>query len=578
MSFKEKYTITQLLLTSGSKRRRGISMSPGVKFIVAHDTGNPKSTARNNRDYYERTRNEVSASAHIFVDDKEIIECIPALTSASPEKAWHVLYNVPNDNQLFGYNANDAAIGVEYCYGSNINADEAYRKYIWVMAKICHAYNLDPAKSIVGHCFLDPARKTDPVTGLLKSRRTYDQLLKDVVTEFNECVGKQIDEYKLVKEKGEVKTTSRLNIRAGKPTTKAPVHRTVDANTILTYTHYTLDGESVNGNSKWYKDEEGNYYWSGCVRNKKDEELLDLDSKSLSKELVTTISESPYYFKDFVNDDQNTLIRNFDLNQLLDVDEAIKRNDGDGVNVGIMDHPFEDIFEIFSDRVESILNGGDVQSFHGIQMASIIGAKYTSNPEYKSICSKCKLISLPVVIEGRKDPQFFIDVIDKILSQFEPGNIIINASLSVKKDDISLLESHFLKLSEKYIVIASAGQDNELLNDNEIQWPARLDNVLSVGSISKSFFEANPNPSFNSRLDILLPENRYPAFNYKVNPKYKSVAGDSSATAIITGLSTLLTNKYGNIGKSRLLELIKEQSVGYKEADLSVIKPIKPLL
>jgi hypothetical protein len=28
------------------------------------------------------------------VDDKGILECIPALEGASPEKAWHVVYGV----------------------------------------------------------------------------------------------------------------------------------------------------------------------------------------------------------------------------------------------------------------------------------------------------------------------------------------------------------------------------------------------------------------------------------------------------------------------------------------------------
>ena len=60
-------------------------MSPGVKFVVAHDTGNPNSTAGQNVAYYEQSRNELSASAHLFVDDREIIECIPALTGGVPE-------------------------------------------------------------------------------------------------------------------------------------------------------------------------------------------------------------------------------------------------------------------------------------------------------------------------------------------------------------------------------------------------------------------------------------------------------------------------------------------------------------
>lgn len=265
MSFKEKYTITPAYLTSPSKRRSGLLMSPGVKFIVAHDTGNPKSTARGNRNYYENSRDEMSASAHIFVDDKEIIECIPALTSLNPEKAWHVLYGVPTDNQLFGFNANDAAIGVEYCYGDNINADESYRKYLWIIAKICFTYGLDPASSIIGHCFLDPKRKTDPVGGLLQSRKTYEQFLKDIVSEFNECTGGAADKYEFTASPGAGKVLHRLNLRKGTPTTKAEVIEVVNPGSTIAYVGFVTNGESVNGNSKWFKNEAGNYFWSGAI-------------------------------------------------------------------------------------------------------------------------------------------------------------------------------------------------------------------------------------------------------------------------------------------------------------------------
>ena len=265
MSFKEKYTITPAYLSSPSKRRSGLLMSPGIKFIVAHDTGNPNSTARGNRNYYENSRDKDSASAHIFVDDKEIIECIPALTSDKPEKAWHVLYGLPTDNQLFGFNANDAAIGVEYCYGENINADESYRKYIWVMAKICSKYGLNPASSIVGHCFLDPKRKTDPVSGLLQSRRTYDQLLKDIVSEFNECTGTAIHTYSFTASPGMAQVLHKVNIRKGEPTTKTDTIQVISAGTSVNYIGYVSDGEPVNGNAKWFKNEAGNYFWSGAL-------------------------------------------------------------------------------------------------------------------------------------------------------------------------------------------------------------------------------------------------------------------------------------------------------------------------
>lgn len=187
MGFKMKYEIITDYLPKPSYRRPGHLISK-VGFIVAHDTGNKGSTARNNVTYFKNSANDIKASAHIFVDDKEIIECIPAL-KGTPEKAWHVLYDRPLDNQLYGDDANDIAIGVELCYGPKINADEAYKRYIWVMAYICYKFGLDPAKAIIGHHKLDPGRKTDPQNALSQMGRSYDQLLIDVVKEYKECIG-----------------------------------------------------------------------------------------------------------------------------------------------------------------------------------------------------------------------------------------------------------------------------------------------------------------------------------------------------------------------------------------------------
>lgn len=265
-SFEKKYTVTTRYLTKPSKRRPGLFISPGVKFIVAHDTGNPASTAGANVRYYENSRDENSASAHIFVDDKEIIECIPAL-EGTPEKAWHVIYNTPTDNQLYGFDANDAAIGIEYCFGGRINADEAYRKFVWAIAYACHKYGLNPKTSVVGHCFLDPKRKTDPVTGLLQSRRTYEQLLRNVVEEYSICCqttspNENIDS-QFVANSGTTRATVKLNIRKSSPSTMSSIVQTVPVGTSLNYTGWTLNGEPINGNPKWYQDSNGNYFWSG---------------------------------------------------------------------------------------------------------------------------------------------------------------------------------------------------------------------------------------------------------------------------------------------------------------------------
>jgi len=265
-TFQMRYAITPRLLTAPSRRRSGQLISPEVKFLVAHDTGNPGSTASGNVAYYERSRDDLSASAHLFVDDREILECIPALTEP-PEKAWHVLYSVPTDDQLFGCNANDAAIGVEYCYGGTIDADEAYRKYVWVLAYACHHFGLDPATKVVGHFFLDPKRKTDPCTGLARSRRTYEALLRDVVLEHAACSGAAPapSTGNWVAAPGTAVAAVRLNVRTS-PSTRASVVQIVSPGTALAFEGWVTGGEPVNGNPKWFRDPGGKFFWSGGVR------------------------------------------------------------------------------------------------------------------------------------------------------------------------------------------------------------------------------------------------------------------------------------------------------------------------
>jgi N-acetylmuramoyl-L-alanine amidase CwlA len=186
MTFKMKYEIIPRHLTGPSLRRPCIPLDT-CRFVVAHDTGNPGSTAAGNVAYYERSRDEAEASAQIFVDDKEIIECIPFLTG-DPEKAWHVRYNPGIDNEIFGADANDAAGGVEMCYGGGMNIYESYKRYIWVLAYSCYRFGLNPATDISGHYILDPTRKVDPMNALKLLGKTFDEFVLDVVNEYNDCL------------------------------------------------------------------------------------------------------------------------------------------------------------------------------------------------------------------------------------------------------------------------------------------------------------------------------------------------------------------------------------------------------
>lgn len=184
---KNKYTIERRYINKRQNVRPGtrlVSGTPG--FLVAHDTGNPGATADNHFDYFQTLVNR-TASAQTFIDDKKILEIIPAGTGPDPaEKALHVLYNVTTDNKLFGDDANDIALGVELCYGGKINTLEAYKRFAWYLAYCCDKWGLNPLTHIPSHKQLDPARKRDIDQALATIGKTLKDLLYDIVAEMKE--------------------------------------------------------------------------------------------------------------------------------------------------------------------------------------------------------------------------------------------------------------------------------------------------------------------------------------------------------------------------------------------------------
>jgi len=86
--------------TTKRKRRCGIKMEP--ETITIHNTGNPKSSAKNERGWLTNPANERVASFHYVIDEVEVIECIPP-----NEVAWHA-----GDGNGKG---NRASIGIEIC-------------------------------------------------------------------------------------------------------------------------------------------------------------------------------------------------------------------------------------------------------------------------------------------------------------------------------------------------------------------------------------------------------------------------------------------------------------------------------
>ena len=159
--------ISQKYLPVPSKRRPGIKLAK-IKYIVAHDTGNLNSTALQNVNYYINSANEMTASAHAFVDDLGVIVCIPF-----EEVAYHVRRVVSN--------AIDEALAIELCYFTDKERSKtAYKNYVEYIQGLCAKYDLNPATGLVGHYKLDPTRRTDPINAFSRISKTWDDFVNDV--------------------------------------------------------------------------------------------------------------------------------------------------------------------------------------------------------------------------------------------------------------------------------------------------------------------------------------------------------------------------------------------------------------
>ncbi len=63
----------------------------------------------------------------------------------------------------------------------------------------------------------------------------------------------------------EVTTIVNANLRQGAPSTQVPVLMTIPMGTRLSMAGFVTDGQSVNGNSIWYRDQNGNFLWAGTT-------------------------------------------------------------------------------------------------------------------------------------------------------------------------------------------------------------------------------------------------------------------------------------------------------------------------
>lgn len=122
------------------------SMSGKVnKYIVVHYTGNTTDTAYNNTRYFKSENR--NASAHYFVDDNNIYQCV-----LDKDKSWHCgdKLKVGNGGAWYGKCTNSNSIGIEMCCTNNDVSQTTVNNTIELVKYLMVKYNI-PASNVIRH-------------------------------------------------------------------------------------------------------------------------------------------------------------------------------------------------------------------------------------------------------------------------------------------------------------------------------------------------------------------------------------------------------------------------------------------
>lgn len=155
--------IMEDFLTENPYSRPGEELKK-VKNIFVHYTANPKTSAEQNRSYFENLKDthETSASAHFIIGyDGEIIQCIPL---------EEIAYAVKGRNY--------DSISIECCYLSEDGkfTEATYKSLIHLTDWLLYEYNLKP-KDVLRH--YDAGGKLCPLY-YVEHEDEWEQFLKEL--------------------------------------------------------------------------------------------------------------------------------------------------------------------------------------------------------------------------------------------------------------------------------------------------------------------------------------------------------------------------------------------------------------
>ncbi len=321
--------------------------------------------------------------------------------------------------------------------------------------------------------------------------------------------------------------------------------------------------EKTNMLGTWYKDANQHWVWGEGLDTKDNKtDFVGTEKVEAQPNLTKVIIDAQGYLnKRF---DGEKLTEQIDYNLLLNIESKFKKNMGSGIKVAILDTAISENIN-FRNKVERPFATGAASS-HGTFIAGIIAG----TDKISGIAPNVTLIELPLY-----DSDGFIqndDTIKKYFDFINKSNELIILNIS-QADVLQQFETELSNL-KKCIIIASAGINNDLQNE-DLFFPAKLLNAISVGSITKNFTSLASNKSFNRQLNFILPSFNYVSYTNAGQIEFE-IDTSSFSTAVITSIVALITAEDSAFD----LELIRSKITDLAQpfSDKNKITSLNPLI
>lgn len=288
-----------------------------------------------------------------------------------------------------------------------------------------------------------------------------------------------------------------------------------------------VEGQEVDGNSKWYRDRNGDYYWSGGFEAQgKEENNIDPPEPNTSDN---------------------------DLRQIFNLEDKLKKNDKcRDIYVALVDSGVDFTLPEISMNSYSPGISGDTDLTdnygHGTHLCGVISASSNSD-QITGLAPEAKIYNCKITNNRTIQKKPLIDALQNIYNNSDwidivnlSLNIDLNFTLPQDKDYYyDELNPVLKKISETGVIIVAAAGDNFILSGKQILVPGNSEYTIGVGTVENDSLQTYKTNGFHKMIDFVFLNKKIKStlsMNNKIESgKRYGYMGDCSVyTAVTTGI------------------------------------------